>query len=146
MLAEPWRGCFEAGSKMTETKSIENLVAQARAHMEQQQWAEAVPPLNAALYQQPNDPYHALLLGTCYYELRDAEKAMGCFKLAAQNLPDHPLPLCSQADVLMLIGEYDQAGMLYRRVLARFPESELAQQSLAWWQEETAKRQPQAEQ
>lgn len=115
-------------------------LSEAKAYMAERRWADAVGLLNTQLYRHPNDPWISLLLGTCHYELRNPEKAMGCFKLAAQNLPDHPLPLCSQGDVLMMIGETAQAGILYRRALAKFPENELARQSVAWWQAESAER------
>lgn len=118
----------------------DDFIAQAKAHMQEHRWAEALPLLNAQLYRHANDPWAALLLGTCYYQLNEAVKAMGCFKLAEQNLTDHPLPLCSQGDVLMMMGEVDQAGAIYRHTLAKFPESELARQSLKWWQEESAKQ------
>ena len=67
-----------------------------------------------------------MYLGSCYYELRDFETALGWFRRAEGLEPENPTPIGLQGDALHCLGRIDEARERYRGALQIAPDDELA--------------------
>jgi tetratricopeptide (TPR) repeat protein len=106
---------------------------EAKARMGMQRWEDALPILLEDAAENPDDGWTCLYIGSCYYELRDSDKAREWFMRAEYLMPGNPTPLGCLGDVAHLVGDADKAGEFYREALAIDPEDELAQKNWRRW-------------
>jgi tetratricopeptide (TPR) repeat protein len=105
----------------------------AKAIMAKHRWADALLILLDDASENPDDGWTCLYIGSCYYEMRDSDKAREWFERAKQLMPDDPTPLGSLGDVAHLIGDAVKAGEFCQEALAMDPEDELAQKNWQRW-------------
>lgn len=102
---------------------------EAKALMSERRWEEALPILLEDIIENLEDGWTCLYISSCYYELRDAEKAISWAERAEKLLPGELAPLGCQGDVALLTGDYSRGRELYLKALDLDPEDELAQKN-----------------
>jgi tetratricopeptide (TPR) repeat protein len=106
---------------------------EAKAIMAEHRWEDALPILLEDASENPDDGWTCLYIGSCYYELRDSDRARDWFERAERLMPDNATPLGCQGDVAHLIGDAAKAGELYQAALAMDPDDELARKNWQRW-------------
>ena len=101
--------------------------------MAEHRWEDALAILLDDAGDNPDDGWTCLYIGSCYYELREAERAREWFERAARLMPDDPTPVGCQGDVAHFIGDSARAGELYQKALAMAPDDELARKNWKRW-------------
>jgi len=99
---------------------------EAKQCMQDHRWNDAIPILRAAISDAPADPWNAMYLGSCYYELHDYAEALKWFENAEQIDGGSATAVGLQGDVYQAIGYTDRTRDLYQRALQIDPSDELA--------------------
>jgi tetratricopeptide (TPR) repeat protein len=111
-----------------------SLQDQAKQLMARHDWWGAIPFLERDIDAHPSDPWSRMFLGSCHYELRHYDVALGHFSAAEQLAPGESIPIGLQGDVFESMGDHAKAGELYQKALAMNPDDDLAKKNLQRWQ------------
>lgn len=112
--------------------------------MAEHRWRDALPILLDDISENPDNGWTCLYIGSCFYELRDPNKACDWFNRAELLMQDNPTPVGCKGDVAHLIGDAITAGELYQEALAIDPGTSLRRkignggtQSRKYWENKT---------
>jgi tetratricopeptide (TPR) repeat protein len=99
-----------------------------------QRMAEAKEAYERSLSLDPSDPWTHLYLGNWHYTQEEYLRAIDCFSLAAELLPDRSPAFRCLGDAHDALGQVELAGMHYRKAVAVEPSCKLARKNLRAWQ------------